>query len=148
MHPQRDPLPHPHPPQSVSFESKVSSKRSFREYVPRCRRWLCAIAILLALVMCLGIILVAHHYYVSFGGQGYLKFRNLEAALRHDGRQTYLPMRKVHVASGEDVGSTRRSAMEVQYYACGDQQSSCEAYNRPVSHCCLHISEVIEADKR
>lgn len=121
-------------PQSSSKSSRISSE--IREYVSRRRYWLSVGAVLLVLVICLGIVFAAHHYYISFGGQGFLKARvqyetsQLDVV---DAAKVHLPFRKV---AGTDKynssGWARRSPMEVPYYACGDQQASCEAYNQPV----------------
>ena len=131
MRSSQDRFPHS-PPQTEPSESKTSSQSSFRDFVSCPRRWLCAIAVVLILIMGVGIVVAAHHYYVDFGGQGYLKSRKVEAIWENEAAKVYLPLRKI--ATFGDCGrQIRRSPVEVPYYACGDQQSSCEAYNQPVS---------------
>jgi hypothetical protein len=117
--------------ESLPYQSFQSPTKSFRQYASRRRAWLCAAAVILLLLMCAGIVVAAHHYYVMFGGQGYLKIRSDEATSEVDAPRVYLPSRKVATFS-EDGGWNKRSPMEVPYYACGDQQNSCEAYNQPV----------------
>ena len=125
---------------SSSKSSRISS--DLREYASRHRCWLGIGAVLLLLVMCLGIVFAAHHYYISFGGQGFLKVRYEDTTSQVevvDAPNVYLPLRKV--ATFYEYGSSggsRRSPMEVPYYACGDQQASCEVYNQPVSSPNLH----------
>lgn len=122
----------PPSPESPPYQSFQSPSKSFREYASRRRAWLCGAAVVLLLLMCVGIVVAAHHYYVAFGGQGYLKARDTDATWEVDAPKVYLPLRKAARFS-EDGRRIRRSPMEVPYYACGDQQSSCEAYNQPVS---------------
>lgn len=146
MYPQLDPAALL-PPQTESFQSfsKLSRRSTeFREYVSRRRCWLSVSAIILLLVMCFGIVFAAHHYYVSFGGQGFLKARDQYATSEFDAPKVYLPLRKV-ATFGED-SSWSRSPMEVPYYACGDQQASCEAYNQPVSPPIFHPRPKMEAE--
>ena len=139
-----DQVPHPRPPtdfsRSASKHSHISSE--LREYVSRRRYWLAAGAVILLLVMCLGIVYVAHHYYVTFGGQGFLKARKQDAASRAetaDAPVVYLPLRRVATFNMDSgFGWSSRSPMEVPYYACGDQETSCEAYGQPVRPLNLH----------
>jgi hypothetical protein len=133
MYTQPDPVSPP-PPQADRSQSSSKSSRTpseLPEYVPRRRWWLIAGAVLLLLVMCIGIVFAAHHYYIEFGGQGFLKDRDLFASSDLDAPKVFLPLRKV-ATFGDDDRWSRRSPMEVPYYSCGDQQSSCEAYNQPV----------------
>jgi hypothetical protein len=92
--------------------------------------------VVLLLVMCLGIVFAAHHYYVTFGGQGFLKTREQHATSQVEvvnPPMVYLPLRQVTTSDKDgSSGWSRRSPMEVPYYACGDQQASCEAYGQPV----------------
>ena len=75
-------------------------------------------------------------YYHEWGGQGWLKSRaqtqNLKAA---DVQEVYLPLRKVEIRKDDTLRFewNRGSMGSVPFYVCGDQQSSCEAYNQPVS---------------
>lgn len=101
-----------------------------RDHGSRRRAWLCLGAILLLLLMCATIIITAHVYFHEFGGQGWLKIKEGGATLTVETPMVYLPLRKIATVS--DIAG-RRSPMEVPYYACGDQQQSCEAYNQPVS---------------
>jgi hypothetical protein len=87
--------------------------------------------------MGIGIVVTAHHYYVSFGGQGYLMARTNSAALVNETAKVYIPLRKIASFGGDGIWS-RISPMEVPYYACGDQENSCEAYNQPASSPYLH----------
>ena len=146
MYPQPDPVS-PLPPQAEPFQSSPKSSHTpseFRDYVSRRRCWLTIGAVLLLLVMCLGIVFAAHHYYIEFGGQGFLRTRDQYATLDFDAPKLFLPLRKV-AKLGQD-GRWSRSLMEVPYYACGDQQSSCEAYNQPVSSLNTQLPN-IEADQ-
>lgn len=125
-------------PETPPYQSFQSPTKPFLQYASRRRAWLCAAAVMLLLLMCVGIVVVAHHYFVEFGGQGYLKVRDYCPTLDLDALKVYLPMRKVAIFS-EDGRGNRRSPMGVPYYACGDQQSSCEAYNQPVSSFCPRL---------
>jgi hypothetical protein len=100
--------------------------------------------------MCLGIVFAAHHYYVAFGGQGFLKLRDQDATYRagpFNAPDTYLPLRKIAtLAQDVDMEERRRyvGPLEVPYYACGDQQSSCEAYGQSVRSVNLHQDQTPE----
>lgn len=71
----------------------------------------------------------SYSYYHEDGGQGWLELRAEFKSPVH------LPLRKVDVCKDDDsiFGWSRRATEGVPFYACGDQQSSCEAYNQPVS---------------
>jgi hypothetical protein len=87
---------------------------------------------MIVLIMTLGLLFVAHQYYIGFGGQGWLKSRE-ELQKQNEVYQNhlFLPLRKQEVWN---AGSERRSPQnDVPYYACGDQQNSCQTYNQPVS---------------
>jgi hypothetical protein len=108
--------------------SKTSNSRISKtgQHTSRRRCWLGFGAILVLSIMCLGVVFVAHHYYRTFGVAS---------------PRLYLPLRKIEVGKEDislDSGWARRSPMEVPFYACGDQQNSCEAYNQPVSLHNLH----------
>jgi hypothetical protein len=87
---------------------------------------------MIVLIMALGLLFVAHQYYIEFGGQGWLKGRE-ERRKQNEiyANHLFLPLRKQEVWT---AGSGRRSPQnDVPYYACGDQQNSCQTYNQPVS---------------
>jgi hypothetical protein len=127
MYPQPDPVAPL--PQTEPFPSPF--KNPIREYTSRRRYCLSISAIIVLLVMGTGIVFAAHHYYVSFGGQGFLRAKDSYAISEPNAPKAYLPLRKV-AAFSADGPRRRRSPMEVPYYACGDQQSSCEASGQPV----------------
>ncbi len=121
------------PPQRIlspsSFRSRASSfGNGFSRY-----RWVLYFLVgMIVLIMALGLLFVAHQYYVGFGGQGWLKSRE-ERQKQNEiyANHLFLPLRKQEVWT---VGSGRRSPQnDVPYYACGDQQNSCQTYNQPVS---------------
>ncbi|TVY91280.1 hypothetical protein LAWI1_G002200 [Lachnellula willkommii] len=101
------------------------------------RYWLSALAVLFLAVMVIGIVFVAHQYYHDMGGQGFLKTRRLGSPA-----DVCLPLRKIEIRDGRDeslsvssAGYNRRSGEDVPFYACGDQQNSCEAFGQP-EICC------------
>lgn len=121
------------PPPSVSEGPQTSPSippspfrarsSQFRSYIAKRRWWLWVGVVLVLIAMVIGIIFAAHKYYVSFGGQGFLKAR--EEPL---GQPTlFLPLRPIQY---EEMGTKRAN---VPYYACGDQLHSCKAFNEPVS---------------
>lgn len=127
-----------HPPvQVISFPSSSSSARGTRL---RKRYWLSALALLLVAIMVIGIVLVAHKYYHDMGGQGWLKIkRSSFGPVEETTPDVYLPLRAVENCDSEKsllvygVGYIKRSPEIVPFYACGDQQHSCEAFGQPVS---------------
>lgn len=121
------------PPQRIlSPSSSRSRASSFRDGFSRYRWVLYFLVGMIVLIMALGLLFVAHQYYIGFGGQGWLKSRG-ERRKQNDiyANHLFLPLRKQEVWT---AGSERRSPQnDVPYYACGDQQNSCQTYNQPVS---------------
>ena len=121
------------PPQRIlSPSSSRSRASSFRDGFSRYGWVPYFLAGMIVLIMALGLLFVAHQYYIGFGGQGWLKSRE-ELQKQNEIYQNHLvlPLRKQEVWN---AGSERRSPQnDVPYYACGDQQNSCQTYNQPVS---------------
>lgn len=111
-----------------------SQTSGFRRYVSKRRWWLGIGALFLFLGMIVGIIFAAHKYYVSFGGQGFLKNRSSHTEPTAEVPIFFLPIGQVELRHGRvlDLEISERSPKNVPYYTCGDQQHSCEAHNQPV----------------
>jgi hypothetical protein len=103
----------------------------------RCRVILAVLSIAIAIGMIIGIIFVAHSYFHSWGGQGFLRARGEVLNVNHRDRplshlplrQMVVPVKKIH---GLKHAGVQRSRSILPFYLCGDQQNSCEAYSRPV----------------
>jgi hypothetical protein len=129
-----------HPPQPILSRSSSSSRTaSFRARVSRHRWLLYFFAGVVILVMAVGLLFVAHKYYMDFGGQGWLKVREESQVQREPHADNlFLPLRKQEVWNS---GLQERSPQNnVAFYECGDQQNSCEAYNQPVRKMCASCS--------
>jgi len=78
-----------------------------------------------------GILVAVHVAYQRFGGQGWLKARDLEVTMDAlEVPDVFLPMRRV--PSGHVTVIGKKSLGPIPYYHCGDQMQSCEAYDQPV----------------
>jgi hypothetical protein len=127
---------HLKPPTTSSPLRSSSSGSKFPRFSKR-RTTLLLLAIIVIVLMVVGIVFVAHRYYVQFGGQGWLKKRTTEPDIAEPILpHPYLPMRQV--AGFPEVtipwGLTDRAPGNVPFYTCGDQQESCEEFSQPVSH--------------
>ena len=131
MNPQSTPQP---PQPGFTRTSSSSRTSSFRDGFSRYRWVIYCLAGVVILVMALCLLFVAHQYYREFGGQGWLKVRDESQEQDEFYADTlFLPLRKQEVWK---VDSQRRSPQHnVPFYVCGDQQSSCETYEQPVSEC-------------
>jgi len=101
------------------------------------RFYLLLFAVLMIIVMAIGIVFVAQRAYHDLGGQGFLKSREGSGNSNAPALDIYLPLRMVENDLKElyiRMGFSKRSLGDVPFYACGDQQQSCGAYNQPVSH--------------
>lgn len=124
-------------PPATSLPSLSSEEHHMRwnRYSRHRRYWLSALAVLFVAVMVIGIVFVAHKYYHDMGGQGFLKTRRVGSPA-----DVCLPLRKTEIRDGHgesisasSAGYSRRSGEDVPFFACGDQQNSCEAFGQPVS---------------
>jgi hypothetical protein len=129
MNPQSNPQPHPQ--RILSPSSSRSRASTFRNGFSRHRWLLYPLAGLILLVMAIGLLFVAHQYYLEFGGQGWLKTRKEGQGQNEiSADNLFLPLRKQEIWS---LDTRRKSPQnDVAYYECGDQQNSCETYNQPV----------------
>ncbi|PMD23664.1 hypothetical protein NA56DRAFT_596098, partial [Hyaloscypha hepaticicola] len=135
--------PEPPPQRILSPSSSRSCASSFRDGFSRYRWVLYFLVGMIVLIMALSLLFIAHQYYIGFGGQGWLKGRD-ERQEQHEiyANHLFLPLRKQEVWT---AGSQRRSPQnDVPYYACGDQQNSCQTYNQP-NICCPPWSICYEA---
>jgi hypothetical protein len=123
--------PQPPPQRMLSPSSSRSHTSTFRDGFPRHQWLLYSLGGLIILIMAIGLLFVAHQYYLEFGGQGWLKARK-ESQGQNEifADNLFLPLRKQEIWS---LHKRRRSPQnDVAYYECGDQQNSCETYNQPV----------------
>lgn len=123
--------PPPSPSRSYMRRRATSLNESFlsRRYI------LLGSAIVVILLMCTGVIFAAHSYYHQWGGQGFLRARDQD--LQEITPNVFLPMKKIGVYEDGSLLSylppfKRDPQMDIPYYACGDQQNSCEAFQQPV----------------
>ena len=132
MNPQSETHP---PPQAVSPSSSSEyPKSSLGRYKSRFQPILWSLVVVSLILMVLGIIFVAHQYFVGFGGQGFLKVRGEEQNQIDDYVDSLLlPLRQRVILNADDDQWRRSPQYNVPFYACGDQQNSCAAYDQPVS---------------
>ena len=118
-------------PQSPSGSRSTSLRHHTTN---RGHSWLLLFAGLFVAGMAIGIIFTAHHYFHTLGGQGFLKTRSQEQQRVHFSTMVlHRPLRKVQQINLHKAHVWwKRSAKGVPFYACGDQQNSCEAYLQPV----------------
>lgn len=132
---------------STASSLNSSGVSSGRSRFLRLRYLLTVLAIIITIIIAISLVFVAHVYYHEMGGQGFLKKRDIPRSPDTDLSSLFLPLRKIESAGDarEDDGKSllpylpwnTRSlgpGQNVPYYTCGDQQSSCEAYDQPV--CC------------
>jgi hypothetical protein len=118
---------------------KRNHTSELHRYVSKRRWWLISGAFIVLVVMIIGIVFAAHKHFVDFGGQGFLKARIVEReVMPHESHVLFLPLRQISL---HNSAIPNRSPKNVPYYACGDQQHSCEAYNQPVSSICAFCSQ-------
>ena len=124
------------PPYKASRSPSATSSSIIRKYVSKRRYCLAALACIMVVVMAIGIVFAAHHYYHAFGGEGFLRRRDqIKKWATLEEPKLHLPLRKVEIASVYAVArfqAMKRTPMEVPFYICGDQQNSCEEFNQPV----------------
>ena len=128
MNPQDSP---PAPQGTHSPSSSGSRASNFRYHASQYKWLICLLAGIVLVIMAIGLLFVAHQYYLEFGGQGWLKVRdeNQEQKVVF-ADNLFLPLKK-HERWNIDLGS-RLPQNDVPYYQCGDQENSCETYNQPV----------------
>jgi len=122
-------------PQALQSSRSRSSSRSRAEsirYHASQYKWLiCFLAGMVLIIMAIGLLFVAHQYYLEFGGQGWLKVRDenqeQEVVLADN---LFLPL-KNQKRWTTDLHH-RSPQNDVPFYQCGDQENSCEIYNQPV----------------
>lgn len=133
-------------PPATSLPSLSSEEHHMRwnRYSRHRRYWLSALAVLFVAVMVIGIVFVAHKYYHDMGGQGFLKTRRVGGPA-----DVCLPLRKTEIRDGHgesisasSAGYSRRSGEDVPFFACGDQQNSCEAFGQPVSRLAWSFEQI------
>ncbi|KAE9375577.1 hypothetical protein N431DRAFT_454203 [Stipitochalara longipes BDJ] len=125
----------PQAPQAARSRSSSRSRASSSRYHASQYKWLiCFLAGMVILIMAIGLLFVAHQYYLEFGGQGWLKIRDesqeQKVVIAHN---LFLPLKK----QGNWITDLQRRSPqdEVPFYQCGDQENSCETYNQP-NICC------------
>lgn len=127
--------------------SHLSSRSSF-SYIKAHRRIQClliGLAIIIIIAMVVGIAFVAHYYYHSWGGQGFLWARypleTLQGSRRPRSHLPFLQMaRPTPQICKSDYTRIKRSPEIPPFYLCGDQENSCGAWGGPVSLITLTLS--------
>lgn len=143
-HPRAYPVSH-RPSTVSSLESLTYHASTARIRFFRFRVILVLLALMVIAVMGISLVFVAHAFYHQWGGQGFLK-RDVSYASDHDLSLLFLPLRKIQTAWDELEGDSESLLLNlpwntrslgpgsnVPYYTCGDQASSCSAYDQPVS---------------
>ena len=122
----------PQAPQGTHSPSSSRSRASNIRYHASQYKWLIFfLAGMIIIIMAIGLLFVAHQYYLEFGGQGWLKVRDENLEQRHVfAHNLFLPLKRQE--RWTTTVRHRSPQNEVPFYQCGDQENSCETYNQPV----------------
>ncbi|KAH8687865.1 hypothetical protein BGZ60DRAFT_522504 [Tricladium varicosporioides] len=112
-----------------TFNSRLSE---FREYMSRRRLWLTGLALFFCSIVVGGIVLTIHIYYEHLPSDFFKSDYDRTEGLAQEALAVFLPLRKIEI---RDHNWAKRVLGNIPFYACGDQQQSCAAFDQP-NICC------------